>query len=377
MSISYSNTPARGRLATALLLPILLAFACAKPPVIHEDPYPEGEGALVSVLFSASGPTKATLIDPAGETAVGRWAVFAFDTADGWFTYETSVSGDPISMTLRAGRSYSCWAIVNYPVTGTGAFDPSTVRSPEDLSGKVACLSDNAVGRLLMFGSVEFTPQATYYDPEDPSTAASETRTIAVTRLVSRIDLDGIAVDFSGKPALQAKTFTLRGVYVTNAYRTTRYGSDYGGQELSGSRAAWYNSGGWHRGEAADEALDALLGDRGINAVVSAGSPYGTAHSFYVFPNATAKGDDDRETAAWSVRCTRLVIEATLGGETLYYSIPVPSMVRNRIYSAATVTIRGRGSTDPEAESTDLDVNITDTDWNDGWDNPDDPEIDL
>lgn len=355
---------------------ILVVISCARPPVIQGDPSPAGNEPKVSVVFSAAGPnTKATGITSSSETAIGRWAVFAFDSASGWYTHETSAVGAPIPMVLRAGRTYTCYAIVNYPTTGTGAFDPTTVHSPSDLTGKEAYLSDNSVGNLLMFGSVPVTPTATFYDPEDPSSAVSENKTISVSRLVSRIDINGVAVDFTGKPALQAKTFTLRNIYVTNAYRTTRYGTDWLPSELSGNRQAWYNTGGWHRGEAGESGFDALLEDRGINAVVTSSSPYTTAHSFYAFPNAT--GQDDRETAAWSIRCTRIVIEATLGDETLYWGITVPSMVRNRIYTAASVTIHGRGSTDPEAASSNIDVTFSDTDWNDGWDNPDDPEIDL
>lgn len=370
-----STNICKSRLFAAI---ILAAVSCARPPILPDDPSPAGDEPTVSVVFSASGPnSKATGITSSGETAIGRWAVFAFDNVSGWYTHETSVVGDPIPMVLRAGHTYTCYAIVNYPTTGTGAFNTTKVHSPSDLRGKVAYLSDNSVGSLLMFGSVTVTPSATFYDPADPSSAVSENRTISVTRLVSRIDISRIAVDFSGKPALQAKTFTLRGVYVTNAYRTTRYGTDYNQADLSGNRQAWYNTGGWHRGEAGVSGFDAILGDRGINAVITPSSPYTTAHSFYAFPNATPTDDDDRETAAWSVRCTRLVIEATLGDETLYWGITVPSMVRNRIYSAASVTIHGRGSTDPEAETTEIDVTVTDTDWNDGWDNPDDPEIDL
>lgn len=356
----------------------MTAVSCARPPVIPEDPSPAEDEPTVSVVFSTSGPaTKATGITSSGETAIGRWAVFAFDNASGWYTHETSAVGAPIPMVLRAGRMYTCYAIVNYPTSGTGAFDPATVHSPSDLVEKVAWLPDNAIGNLLMFGSMSFIPSATIYDSEDPSSAVSENKTISVSRLVSRIDITGVAVDFSGKPALAAKTFTLKGIYVTNAYRTTHYGMDLIHAELSGSRQAWYNTGGWHRGEAGETGFDALLGDRGINAVITPSSPYATAHSFYAFPNPTEASDDDRETAAWSIRCTRLVIEATLGDETLYWGITVPSMVRNRIYTAASVTIHGRGSTDPEAETTEIDVNVTDTDWNDGWDNPDDPEIDL
>lgn len=345
-----------------ILLGVLL-LSCTKP-IQSEVPgtTPEQGQELVTVLFSASGnrKTKVTAVSDAEECAIGRWSVFAFENGSGHVRWESSADGTPLPLQLIAGRSYTCYAIVNYPITGTGAFDPSSIRNSGDLTDKIAYLGDNLKSALLMFGGTVITPVAD----------ATENVTINVRRLVSRIDLRGLQVDFSGKPGLESKTFTLRGVYVTNAYRTTRYGDDYTFPELSPTRSAWYNSGGWHRGESPVQSIDVLLGDRDINTVVSAGFPYTVNHSFYTFPNPTELADDIRTMTSWTRRCTRLVIEASIGSDIVYYAITVPAMVRNRIYAASNVVIRGRGSNDPEEIDIDPEIVLASVEpvIDDSWD---------
>lgn len=341
-------------LTTTLLLSaaVLAGGSCAKPLADIDISAPTGTGPLVEVAFSALDGarrviTRATDIVPSGEQNVGRWAVFAFDNESGWYAYATSSSGTPVTINLRARRSYTCYAIVNYPASGTGAFNPASVRTTSDLTGKLAYLSDNAAASLLMFGSEQVTPSPADYDPEEGNVPSVET-TISVSRLVSRIDVSGIRTDFSEKPSLVAKTFTLKHIYVTNAYRTTRYGSDYSFTELSASRSAWYNTMGWHRGESGETGTDALLDDRGIDAVLTAGTSYTTAHSFYAFPNPMPLSADSHDISEWTKRSTRIVLEATLGDDTVYYQITLPAMERNHIYSAQDIVIRGRGSSDPE-----------------------------
>ena len=345
-----------------IIYSLLAVISCAKP-LEWADPFqPENNGDMVTVLFQArqTGGSKATGITDEGERSIGRWCVFAFDDETNWFRYATSESGGDIPMNLRAGRQYSCYAVVNYSTTGTGAFVPSTISTPAQLREKVAYLGDNAVGRLLMYGSDTITPAA-----------GNQECGIAVKRIVSRINITGIGVDFSDKPYLAEKTFTLRHVYVTNAYRTSTYGEDYGAADLSSARTAWYNSGGWHRGESAETAMDKLLGQRDINAVLTADTPYTVPLSFYAFPNPVTIGDDDHQMDVWTPRCTRLVLETTLDNETLYYQINVPSMERNHVYSATDIVIRGRGSSDPEIVDIDPSVLDLSFDMDDGWDGSD------
>ncbi len=349
----------------SIILSLAGAVSCAvpyQPEDTAPDLFPGADSLLVTVVFSASGAekTKITGVTDNDESAIGKWAVFAFNDRTGNFRWDSSESGTPLALQLVAGQHYTCYAIVNYPTGGVGGFDPSTVRVPGDLTGRAAYLGDNRKDALIMFGNAFLTPSEGETSPV----------TINVKRLVSRIDLRGLRVDFSLKPHLAAKTFTLRGVFVTNAYRTTSYGADYTFPGLSETRSAWYNTGGWHRGEPADAGMDALLGDRGINAVVSAGNPYTGSHSFYAFPNPSTEAQDIRTMEAWTRRCTRLVIEASIGDDVVYYAINVPSMGRNRIYAASNVVIHGRGSNDPE--TIDIDPDIIDVDFepviDDSWD---------
>ena len=340
----------------------LISVSCAKPLRWADPQEPENSGDMVTVLFSAAGTagSKATGISDESERSVGRWAVFAFDDSSNWFRYATSESGGEIAMNLHAGRQYTCYAIVNYSTSGTGAFVPATITQPSQIKTKVAYLGDNAIGRLLMFGSVTITPV--------PGTQDCH---IEVRRIVSRINITGISVDFSAKPHLAEKTFTLRHVYITNAYRTTPYWNDYSAAQLSDARTAWYNSGGWHRGENAETSMDALLGQRNINTVITADTPYNVPLSFYAFPCPVTVKNDNHNMDAWTRRCTRLIIEATLGDETLYYQINVPEMERNYVYSATNIVIHGRGSSDPEIVDIGPDVLDLSFDINDGWDGND------
>ena len=99
-------------------------------------------------------------------------------------------------------------------------------------------------------------------------------------------------------------------------------------------------------------------------------NPYTGSHSFYAFPNPTTEAQDIRTVGAWTRRCTRLVIEASIGDDVVYYAINVPSMGRNRIYAASNLVIHGRGSNDPEI--IDIDPDIIDVDFepviDDSWD---------
>lgn len=339
------------------------ALSCARPLDWTDPMEPENNKDMVTVVFSVAGEerAKATGVSAASEVRIGRWAVFAFDQSIGWYRYATSLSGEDIPMNLVAGRSYSCYAIVNYSTSGTGAFQPEHVKTPSDLTEKVAYLGDNSVGNLLMFGADTIVPEA----------GESGTRSICVQRIVSRINITRVAVDFSEAPALAAKTFTLKHIYITNAYRTTRFGDDFPASGLSGSRSAWYNSGGWHRGENGESSMDALLGGRNLNAVITQANPYTVTHTFYAFPNATKKANDNHSMERWTPRCTRIVLEATLDDDTVYYWVNVPEMERNHIYTADNVVIRGRGSNDPEIY--DIDPGVLDVSFNirDGWDGND------
>jgi len=343
---------------TLILAASLTASSCAKP-LAWTDPEGVYDTEQVEVYFSVEDgvASKATGITENQEKAVSRWAVFAFDDEDGWFRYATSDNASNIPLKLWAGRYYTCYAVTNYKLTGDGAFNPATVTSASDLMNRVARLQDQSVGNLMMFGRLPgVTPTPRIVNPEVPVDPGSDAVNIYVQRMVSKVTVTKVAVDFSEKPYLASKTFTLKGIYLTNVYKTTRFGSDYLPSNLSASRTAWYNTAGRHRGESAISALDAILEDTGINTVITESSPYNVAHSFYAIPNPTPKSADMDDPDHWGVRCTRVVMECTIDDDTVYYFVTIPAMERNMAYTMSDVVIKGRGSNDPEEKDIDPDI---------------------
>lgn len=338
-----------------LLSAVAVIFSCAKPLPVPDPDAPSGTSDLVDVVFSLAGDakTKVSDIEMSDETRVNRYTVFVFDIDSNWHSYKTSSSGKPVTIQLRGGRNYHCYALVNYPSYGVSAIKPEGVAAEADVPGKLAYLSDNSMSSLLMFGKATVTVSLPDEEEqvvgqkdgqEDEPVIPTESKTISVHRLVSRIDVPEIAIDFAGKEELEGKEFILKGIYMTNVYRTSRYGSDYTYSELSSSRSAWYNGGGWHLGDVPDDGMDELVGDRDINCILEEGTPYDIGHSFYVFPNVTVLGNDEHQMGAWSKRCTRLVIEATLDGKTVFYQVTIPSMIRDRVYSIDGIMITGPGA---------------------------------
>lgn len=298
-----------------LLIGFLL-LACTKPQ----------EDALVSVSFRlCSQETKVTGATYADESAVTCWSVFVIDSSTGWFRHGSSADSAPVVLPLKAGRPYRCLALVNYP--------RADLISAEDPAGTVVSLADNAPGRLLMFGERTLMPVA----------GMSEVP-LSVRRLVVKLTIRGISVDFSSCPEWAGKTLHLRHIYVTNACLYSTYGEDP--FSVSPARSAWYNTLGWHGGGSVSAALDALLADRDLDVALDEVHPYSDAHTFYFYPNPTDV--DSFRTDTWSPRHTRLVLEAAVDGETYYYPIDIPALGRNSVCSATDIVIHGPGWKHPE-----------------------------
>lgn len=94
-----------------------------------------------------------------------------------------------------------------------------------------------------------------------------------------------------------------------------------------------------------------------------------SGHYFYIAPNAC---EDSRDTTAWTSRCTRLVVKATLNGIPTYYAatlnIDGKGVQANRHYHID-MTIKGWGTDHPEVEPTEMGAMIplfNVEDWKDG-----------
>ena len=320
---------------TALLGGLLILGGCHRAA-------PPGPGS-VEVVFSVLGETtRATGTD--GEAAVDAWALLLY--RDGRLAEAgTSSSGAEIRKTLPAG-DYTAFAVVNPPAS----FDPAGYLSPGALAGAESALGDNAPGRLVMAGSRSVTV---------PVPDGSVQR-IGVDRLVCKAGIRKISVQFAD-PGLAARPFCLKGVYLTNCYGKSRYGSDWAAEDILSTASVWHNRMGF-RSEAG---LDALLAETGLDISITADRPHTREHVFYFYPNPLPASLDTR-SGTWVRRRTRLVLEAQIGDRTYYYPVTLPESQRNRTYLIEEAVIRKLGSLDPEKDEPGV-IDVTFSTSTDDW----------
>lgn len=306
------------------------------------------EDGFCEPVFSICRTTRATGASDITETNVNYWAVMLFDTGNpqAWY-YAVSEDNSDITCTVRKGRPYRAYAIVNYPREGDGLFSPSLVESEAQLMEYTSSLSSNATDALVMFGTKDL--------PQLPSGITS----IPLKRLCSKVSIARIRVQMEDT-VYSAQEFMLNAIYLTNVYTRTSYGSDH--PVPDSDPLCWYNAKCWH-GSGNLRTLDSICGDRGLNVSIVNGSSYETVHTFYAYPNPTW---EDTEEDTWCPRHTRLVIEATLGGKRYYYTITLPEMKRNNSYTVTEAVIHNPGSLDPEKiipGVLDASITITEDTW--------------
>ena len=320
---------------TALIVSALVVAGChrAAPPGVRN----------VEVVFSvAGGATRVTGAD--GEAAVDDWALLLY--RDGRLTEAgTSESGAAIRKKLPAG-DYTAFAVVNPPA----GFRPGGYLTPATLAAAEAALGDNAPGRLVMAGSR--TVSVPVLD--------GATQRIGVDRLVCKAGIRKISVAFTN-PELAALPFRLKGIYLTNCYGKSRYGSDWTAEGILSDASAWYNRMGFH----SEAGVDGLLAETGLDIPVTADRPHAQEHVFYYYPNPLPASLDTR-SGTWTRRKTRLVLEAQIGDRTYYYPVTLPESQRNRTYLIEEAVIRSLGSLDPERDEPDA-LDITFSTSTDDW----------
>ena len=320
---------------TALLGGLLILSGCHRAA-------PPGPGN-VEVVFSVLGEaTRGT--GTAGEAAVDSWTLLLY--RDGRLAEAgTSSSGSAIRKTLPAG-GYTAFAVVNPPPS----FDPAGFPDPGALAGAESALGDNAPGRLVMAGSRSVTV---------PVPDGSVQR-IGVDRLVCKAGIRKVAVQFTD-PGLAARPFRLKGIYLTNCYGKSRYGSDWTAEGILSDASAWYNRMGFH----SEAGVDGLLAETGLDIPVTADRPHTQEHVFYYYPNPLPASLDTR-SGTWTRRKTRLVLEAQIGDRTYYYPVTLPESQRNRTYLIEEAVIRKLGSLDPEKDEPGV-IDVTFSTSTDDW----------
>lgn len=249
---------------------------------------------------------------PAGEDAVNNVQIFVFDSVTNYLeAYASSDTEQSVELTCKTGDK-KVVALVN-------ASAVTDVQKFTQLS-KVQLL-ENTPENLVMYGYKSCT------------LTSSKTLTVDVSRIVSKVVLKKVEVDFEASQ-LNAKDLILKGVYLINvpAYYTLPHVS------TSFYVSDWYNkmsNTGSPYGYISDQ-----LEDVAVNNTAT----YETEHFFYSCPN----GQDSNSTApSWSPRFTRIVVEAAYDGVTYYYPVDLPMTKPNTIYDVY-MKITRLGSTSPD-----------------------------
>ena len=320
---------------TALLGGLLLLGGCHRTA-------PPGPGS-VEVVFSVLGETtRATGTD--GEAAVDDWVLLLYRNGR-LAEAGTSSSGSEIRKTLPVGE-YTAYAVVNPPAS----FDPAGFSDPGALAGAESALGDNTPGRLVMAGCRTVSV---------PVPDGSVQR-IGVDRLVCKAGIRKVSVQFEN-PDLAARPFRLRGMYLTNCYGKSRYGSDWTADDILSTTSVWHNRMGFH----SETGVDGLLAETGLDIPVTADRPHTQEHVFYFYPNPLPASLDTR-SGTWVRRRTRLVLEAQIGDRTYYYPVTLPESQRNRTYLIEEAVIRKLGSLDPEKDEPGV-IDVTFSTSTDDW----------
>lgn len=309
---------------TALVAAVLSSCAKEQTPAACSAP-----NVKLNVSIPVSEMTRIT--DTGDEAAVDHAQVFVF-REDGKIDAWTISDSRDMIIDCTAGLR-EVVAIVNAPRI-------SNIFDMEDLEKEITVLQDNRPGSLVMFGrkSVELKALSSVFVP--------------VERLVARVSIESIVPDFSLEQYRNAD-FRITGIYLTNVVGDISF---IGTSEPS----IWYNK--MH-----DDVLGIDLIKTGDMSVQLAnGTAYQTVHHFYCYPNPTV---EDSFSVDWCQRHTRLVVETELAGRTCYYTMTMPAIESNHIYTVKELRITRPGSSDPELPVLPGDASFTIEveDWEDGY----------
>lgn len=306
----------------------------------NQNATPERPGRKAEVTVSISAPsmgTKVSVNDMPNDGNVKRLDVFIYKDNGVLESHGSITNATSLAISSSTG-SKEIWAIVNGPDLSSVSEDGTSTLA--QLKAISIALGDNAADGFVMTGSKNVTLEG--------NTPVS----IDVYRVATRVVIKKITKNFS-VAANQAKEFKIVGIYLTNVQGA----NDLGLESFQASSGTWFNK-MMHE----DSNSHAYLYDN-VNRVVN--DSYETAHYFYGMPNDTAVADDVY-AGNWSKRLTRLVIEATLDGETMYYPITMNlGFARNKSYEFNEVIITKKGSNDPDTpvNSEDIAINVTVKDW--------------
>lgn len=346
-------------MAAAALAAAASCNKAAAPAANSAEPVLRPTGTL-TVTIGQTSETKADL-SAMKASQINSAQIFIFDESD---KLETDVfkSFSPvqdgttsITMNTLTGNK-TVYAVINH---SRMTFAPSSTTLAQ-FEGTLTDLSDMGASfntNIVMSG--KNTVNVAEYNSFGAGGSNSNV-TVYVKRLVSRIQLDKITVNFSDN-SLAGADFQVLDIYLKNVVGKSYIGVD-GLTSAARSSVApkafdkydsdanWYNKMTPQASGAPD-----CISDAGINRAAAGVSGEATTLNrvLYAFPNAT---DADSRATTWSPRHTRLVIKAHLTkasislNEDTYYVLDLPAMQANWYYEIQNVTITMKGKPDDSTD---------------------------
>lgn len=321
------------------------------------------DAATLTAKIVSPFNTKATVADEESEAKVNAIDVFVFRTVSGGSVvdgYKRIEEFQDVVVPCTKGQR-KIYAIVNSDQ------DLSGVSTEAELCAIVSELKNNhsadALTNFVMMGT------------KDVEITSATTVEIAVDRLAARVWVKKITKNFSAA-GLQDSEFKIVRMYLTNVVNQINLGRDF---VPDATEAYWYNM--MQYDETAEKVSEK---DKFILRTGCAGVVPGTRtepgsvdlaveNAMYAYPNPTQSDNLEGSTGMytgpeggpWSIRPTRLVIEATLDGQLYYYPITLPSLEYNKSYEISNLVITRPGSDDPDMPVVGFDVpfQITVNDW--------------
>lgn len=311
----------------------LALAACSKevPNLGHSD-----KVDLTIQLNGLEKPfTKVTNVSSSDETAVNSVQLFVCDESGIVEAYATS-TGALVNASVSTGMK-NIYAVVNAP-------NLSRVKTENELDLQQSSLGDNAIGSLVMSGSLL----------GEEITSSTSRKMITVKRIVAKVTLQSIKRQFTNDE-LGGKELKFRGIYLTDVVANRSYFN--GGVEYN-----WYN-----KLQYTPSDPNVLLHDT-VTSTLAQGGTYSTSHSFYPYPNTSSEMPKGAAAGTWSERRTMLVIDTTLDGQDNYYPVYLPELESNKTYVITSFTLTKRGSKHPwePVESSDVSFEIQVADWENG-----------
>lgn len=303
------------KIICAMVMAVLL-LSCEKKVSETGSVYEESEVSLEIVM--APEQTRSSDEGDEGESSMSDYQVLIYDSSSRMLeTYAVASSG---SVEVKCTRGQKEIVVL------ANAPDVSSALSYDDLLKAKSYLKDNSLGSFVMEG----------YESLD-LTSDCGTVVIDVRRIVSKVVLTGVTVDFEND-RYDEQDFILKRLYLTNVPGFRTY------FEHKGEIGLWYNQD--RMDDSLDEGLKGLLYQDIADFNMKNERSYETRHQFYTYPNPY---DAEDSGSGWTPRPTRLVVEAQLGEDLYYYPVTLPKLNQNIRYHVS-LHIARPGALNPDED---------------------------